>query len=106
MPCEAMVPATVRVIMVEQELEVVNDDDGTLVTVRTTVPTEEPVSEHRCESDATVLARSMTQDSDGTTWTTTEDRVYCAEHFRPGTMHHADGTTSAHPAMAVTDDEP
>lgn len=65
----------------------------------------ETIPEHRCEAEATMLARSMAQRlcsfgephwvKDG------PDRAYCAACFRPGRVTDLAGNTSLHPAMSI-----
>jgi hypothetical protein len=99
MQCDATAPEQTVLRYEEQPLEVVDDATGELVTVTTTVVVEEIVPSHPCQAEATALARSM-EEVDGA-WVTTEDALYCAEHFQAGTMTHADGSVTEHAVMAV-----
>lgn len=109
MQCEGIIPE--RTVPVRSE--VVTDDDGAAVTdeagqvVKRIITETTP--EHRCEADATMLARSLTQElcSLGEPhWVKAgPDRAYCAACFRPGTVTDRNGRASAHPAMSIDDHE-
>lgn len=95
--CEGLIP----------EATVMHEQDGE--------SRPEVIPAHPCEAEATMLARSMreivtaeTTREDGSTvqmlaWERTADHFYCGSHFVPGTMTHADGSVTQHPAMAVSD---
>lgn len=63
------------------------------------------IPEHRCEDEATMLARSIRQETcnlGGVHWVKDgPDRGYCPIHFRPGTVTEASGQVGAHPAMSI-----
>lgn len=55
-----------------------------------------------CENTATMLARSIHETADGD-WVTDDERVYCAQHFVPGTATHQGGAVTQHAAMSAED---
>lgn len=100
--CEGIVPevtAPVRSeVQVDADGNAVKDEHGQVVKIIVT----ETTPAHPCEAVATMLARSMRETESGG-WEKVGDVLYCGSHFVPGTMTHADGRVTQHPAMAVSD---
>jgi hypothetical protein len=114
MQCEAIIPEATEPIgseMVEAAPAVYEERDGETEPVLIEPARYEHVvhyrtiPEHRCEGEATMLARSLKQETcshDGLHWVKDgPDRGYCPIHFRPGTVTEASGRVSAHPAMSI-----
>ncbi len=113
--CEGIVPEHTYPVRSEVQVDAdgnaVKDEHGQVVKIIVT----ETTPAHPCDAEATMLARSMreivtaeTTREDGSTvqmlaWERVADHCYCSSHFVPGTMTHADGRVTQHPAMAVSD---
>lgn len=93
MICEGEIAATTKTAEY-------TDDEGILQVRSEVVPA------YPCDAEATVLARSMKQQTCNlgeVHWVKTEDHVYCPRHVVPGTMTHLDGRVTHHGPMAAED---
>jgi hypothetical protein len=108
MKCEGQTPETTITKTVERDAEQQVEIDGEVRTVTVRMPhTEiEVVPPRPCDTEATILARSMDEQEcnlGGVHWVTIEDHYYCPPHFVPGRMAHLDGRNTDHAPMAIED---